>query len=611
MFLIFRADNQSLCYANFAARQMFPAIISHSFQLSSLHPLLETAEFASELSRLLTGKTGIIEKQLIIKASSGLLPIRLTVQPGEFADLDVIEVRGYSAADVAGNPDERSREDDHEKLLAAENRLDVSEKTMTTIVELAVDGIVIIDENGIIKGFNRSAEKMFGYSASEALGKNVALLMPEPHKSGHDGYIKRYLSTGIPHIVGIGREVDACRRDGSLFPIDLAVGEVKLPGGSLFTGFIRDLSESRKLKSEHNSFFQMSLDLFCIIGVDGVFKRTNSQWHDVMGYGPGEVEGENLINFIHSEDLGSDASQFIAQTIAARNVLGRVLRLRQKNGEYRWILWNSTVDKANAAIYGVGRDITEQKRILEELQTAKLDAERSSEAKTFFIAKMSHELRTPLNSIIGFSRHLQKNPDKNLSDKETLYLERISRNGNSLLKLINSLLDFSKAEAGLFERDNQETNLIELLGEVLDLMQILIEEKKVDIKLVLPAVCQTIKSDPVKLRQIIQNLVDNAIKFSDGKAIVVQLFADEQGLPRNIDVIDSGPGIASDQLELIFEAFQQGDNSVARKYGGAGLGLSIARSFASLLGLEIVVKSELGRGSCFSIVFPGINEDNL
>lgn len=481
----------------------------------------------------------------------------------------------------------------------SDSPLMVSEKTLATIIELAVDGIVIINQDGIVQGFNLAAEKMFGYNACEVLGNNVSMLAPEPHRSQHDEYMRRYLNTRIPHIIGIGRQIDAQRKDDSIFPIDLAVGEVRLESGSLFTGFIRDLSESRKLESERNSFFQMSLDLFCIIGFDGKFKRVNPQWHDIMGYADEELDGTDFANLIHSDDLG-ESGQLLTDILGVRNVVGRVMRLRKKNGEYLWMLWTSSVDRANQAVYGVSRDITQQRQILEELQHAKQEAERLSRAKSVFITKMNHELRTPLNSIIGFSRHLQKYAEQ-VTPKEMLFLERISRNGESLLQLINTILDYSRSESGFIEVNRVPVNVADLLAEVIDLMQIMINGKEIDLELRLPKICCEISSDLLKLRQIMQNLIDNAIKFSDYSKVLIELVVDADNIPEKITVTDSGSGIAKDQLEMIFAAFQQGDNSLARRYGGAGLGLAIARSFAQLLGFEITVESVLGQGSTFTL----------
>lgn len=594
MFFLIRVEDLKIIYADQHALKKFAGVSD----LASIHPWFSSEEFARYLRELRIGHSHGLEKRF---AAGSFLEsdVDLFIETNEFNGDKVFELRLQENNVIFS---EQINLTEEQKLQEVENRLRVSEKTMASIIELAVDGIVIIDQNGIVQGFNRAAEKMFGHSAAEIIGKNVAVLMPEPHRHLHNGYIQRYLATGIPHIVGIGRQVEALRSDGSLFPIDLAVGEVKLVTGSLFTGFVRDLSEARKIESERNSFFQMSLDLFCIIDMNGVMRRTNSQWLDLMGYVPAEVEGYSLSKFIHPEDV-EDIDSFISENLSGRNILGRVMRLKQSDGQYRWILWNSTVDRENSAVYGVGRDITEQKKILEELENARGEAERSSRARGAFIAKMSHEFRTPLNSIIGFSRHLQKNTENHFNPRELLYLDRIASNGNTLLRLVNNVLNFAKAEAGFVEVQNQPVNLAELIHEVIDLMQILIEEKQVELQLEIPDDCQTIVSDPIKLRQIIQNLVDNAMKFSDNKPVEIKLIADPDRKPRRLEIIDSGPGIADDQLIVIFEAFQQGDNSFARKYGGAGLGLSIARSFAELLNLKLEVRSQLGMGSCFSIVF--------
>lgn len=497
------------------------------------------------------------------------------------------------------------------RLNQAENRLLISEKTMVTIFDAAVDGIVIINDQGIILGFNKAAEKIFKIAAIDAIGKDVTILMPEPHKSRHQGYIKRYLETGIPHIVGIGRKVQALRADGGIFPIDLAVAEVKLESGRIFTGFVRDLTEQIRLEGERNSFFQMSLDLFCILNPGGKIKNANPRWAEILGYTPEEIRGMSLGDFIHSDDLKA-SPDLIEEICTSSEVVGRTFRFRSSEGEFRWILWNSAFDKAAGVIYGVARDITEQRNMLEELEQARQEAERSSEARGMFIARMSHELRTPLNSIIGFSGILQKNLAGSFSDKDLLYLDRIRRNGNSLLKLINSILEFSRTESGFQEVNLEEVNVVDLIREIIDLMQFSIEESNVVIIENLPETGPTIRTDQIKLRQIIQNLIDNAVKFSADGQVEVSLFSrpEDNALIR-LEIRDSGPGIAQEHLEVIFEAFQQCDNSVTRRFGGAGLGLAIASSFAELLGFSLNVDSEPGKGSCFVVNFAAGEEDHF
>ena len=556
-------------------------------------------EVANDFSAILycSGKNEIVPKYFhYIRKDKSQLPVRLLLLPIiEHGD----KLTGYMAigVDVSG-------------MSEMQSRLHLSEQKMATIIDSAVDGIIIINAEGIIEGFNVAAEKMFGYKGSEVLGKNVNLLMPEPYKSEHDEYLKRYLNTQIPHIIGIGREVYARKKSGEVFPIDLAVGEVEFDDGHLFAGFVRDLTEKKKLEKERDSFFEMSLDLFCITDPEGRLKNVNSQWKTILGYMPREIEGKKLETFFHKEDFNCNCSE-LDNIFSGENSFEEAIRFRCKNGDYRWLYWNFSRDFSNKVVYGVARDMTNDKKMVEELQKAKLSAERSSRAKGRFIAQMSHELRTPLNSIIGFSNFILKNSKTNLSKREISFLDRIKRNGDNLLALINSILDFSKTESGFMEVSSASVYVPELINEIVDLMQSVIVEKKVKIIINVPGECAEINSDPIKLRQILQNLIGNAVKFSPNGTVMVNLFVNSASkLPEKVEIIDSGPGISEEKIKLIFEAFQQGDTSLSRKFGGAGLGLTIAKSFADLLGLKIEVESSLENGSCFSIIFANDSEYN-
>lgn len=476
------------------------------------------------------------------------------------------------------------------------------EKILETIFYSAVDSLILINSRGIICEFNEAAERVFGYSRSEVVGKNVSMLMPEPHRSQHDAYIARYFNTNIPHIIGIGREVEAQRKNGELFPADLAVGEVRLKDDVLFAGFLRDMSEYKKLESESQSFFKMALDMFAILDLEGNFTTANSRWTNELGYLPSELVGMNIAEMIREK--GYSKEKILRFILGKKMLKGFSLDIRSSGGDFRNILWNSFIDMKVGAIYVVARDVTDQQIMLNELEAEKNRAEGASQAKSFFIAKMSHELRTPLNSIIGFSRFLQKNLAGNLLEKDLIFLDRIRRNGDSLLRLINGILEFSRTEAGFVETDIQEVELPALVHEVLDLMSLEADEPDIRFEFDQQSECRKIMSDEVKLTQILQNLIDNAVKFSHGQTVVIRLQTDPSGCPTRLDVIDQGKGIAPEQQDQIFEAFQQVDNDSSRRYGGAGLGLAIARSFADLLGIVIEMQSQPGKGSCFSLVFP-------
>jgi PAS domain S-box-containing protein len=379
---------------------------------------------------------------------------------------------------IASDITERKRD---QKLAAS------SARRLQTIVEQAVDGIVTINHLGIIESFNKAAELFFGYSAAEVVGRNVKMLMPEPYKSRHDGFLESYLNTGIAKIIGIGREVVGLRKDGSVFPMELSVAENHLEDARIFTGILRDISE--------------------------------------------------------------------------------------------------------------------RKRFYLELQEAKELAESTNRAKSEFLAKMSHELRTPLNSVIGFSNILLKNKDGHLIPKEITFLERIRDNGLHLLDLINTILDLSKVEAGKIELELRPLALVSLIRETVESLQGQVKDRQVRLLVDLPETCATTESDAVRLKQILINLIGNALKFTEQGSVTVRLVADPLTLlPLAIEVIDTGIGIPRDRFDKIFEAFQQADNSTTRKYGGTGLGLTLARSFAQLLDYSLSVESEVGKGSVFRLI---------
>src|SRR5215510_5177165 len=250
------------------------------------------------------------------------------------------------------------------------------------------------------------------------------------------------------------------------------------------------------------------------------------------------------------------------------------------------------------------RGIAERQQAAEALRSAKDAAEEASRAKSTFLATVSHELRTPLGSIIGFANLLMKNKDKHLQPQEHLYVERIRANGLHLLGLINDILDLSKIEAGHVELERTPIWLTALVEEVVAQFAGTIRGAQVQLLTEMPSRLAPFYTDASKLKQILLNLVGNALKFTPQGTVTIQVESDPvTQQPRRIDVIDTGIGIPPEQLEGIFERFQQADNSLTRHYGGSGLGLTISRSLCQLLGYQLTVHSEMDKGSTFSVIF--------
>ncbi len=384
----------------------------------------------------------------------------------------------------------------------------------------------------------------------------------------------------------------------------------------------------RQAQERLDQFFTLSRDLFCIAGSDGRFLRVNPAWTELLGHSEQELVTRPYIEFVHPEDHAA------TRAAAARLAAGEPLvsfenRYRARDGSYRWLLWTVAPRPEERLLFGAARDITDSKakqqelecyarelelaqraqmdnaarltQLVRELEIAKHRAEEATAAKGQFLANMSHEIRTPMNAVIGMTDLALRT---RLTAHQRELIGSVKEAADSLLSLVNDILDFSKIEARKLELESIGFSLRDTVGDALRIVAPRAHEKALELACrIHPDVPDGLVGDPGRLRQVLLNLVGNAIKFTDrGEVVVTAETVNDTGgdeVHIHFVVSDTGIGIPSSKQWQIFGPFVQADGSTTRRYGGTGLGLAISAQLVELMAGRIWIDSEVGKGSAF------------
>ena len=493
---------------------------------------------------------------------------------------------------------------------------------------------IATDAKGVIQIFNVGAERMLGYIAAEVMNqitpadisdpeeviaraRALSMELATPITPGFEALVFK-ASRGIEDIY----ELTYIRKDGSRFPAVVSVTALR-DAQDVIIGYLligtdntaRKLVEEEQKRSDQRlrdqqfytrSLIESNIDALMTTDPSGIISDVNKQMEALTGCTRDELIGAPFKDFFTDPQR---AEAGIKRVLAEKSVTDYELTARARNGKKTVVSYNATTfydrNRKLQGVFAAARDVTERKLVEAELQQAKAAAESASRTKSDFLASMSHEIRTPMNAIMGIADLLA---NTSLTAEQDKYVQIFRRAGDNLLNLINDILDLSKVEAGQLELEQTGFSLRDHVEKVLEMVAAKAQEKGLVLTSTVSAdVPPGLIGDPTRLRQVLLNLIGNAIKFTQAGTVSLTVerepaSADPASL--RFTVADTGIGIPSAKLGQVFERFTQADSSTTRRFGGSGLGLTISRRLVELMGGSIGVESTVGEGSTFSFSVP-------
>jgi two-component system, sensor histidine kinase and response regulator len=488
----------------------------------------------------------------------------------------------------------------------AERALEERTTYLNALIANTPIGVVALDQQGAVTMCNVAFERLFGYSQQEILGRPIFMLSPDEDGRQEMESARKQASQGISGNVVTQRK----RKDGTL--VDVEVFTSRIAKGDQTLGHLamyQDITErkqSQQALEEQKVFLNSLIENtpvgIVVIDANDAVQMCNPAFESLFRYRERDILGESLAELLTTPEIRAEVGSNQKRLIRGQ-AMHLVARRKRADGSlvdveaYSVPLRRDGIYSGALLLY---QDITERKHSEAALLRAKEAAESANRAKSEFLANMSHEIRTPMNGIMGMTELVL---DTELDAEQREYLNLAKTSADSLLGLINDILDYSKIEAGKLDIESIEFNLGDCLGDTMKTLSLRAHQKGLELAFEIePDVPDALLGDPGRLRQIIVNLVGNAIKFTEHGEVVLGVRMEtrvQDDALLHFTVRDTGIGIPLDKQAAIFEAFKQADGSMTRKYGGTGLGLTISSRLVELMNGRLWVESEPGKGSCF------------
>jgi PAS domain S-box-containing protein len=480
------------------------------------------------------------------------------------------------------------------------NTLDPSTLVLAALVESSDDAIITESLDGTIETWNRGAERMFGYTTTEAVGRPASMLVPPERFGEEDSAVERIRrGEAVRHF-----ETERIGKSGHRVPVSVTMSAVLTPTGEMYgiSRIARDLTEQRAL--ERTAFRLAAIvnsaeDTIVSKDLNGIVQTWNKAAERMFGYTAEEMIGRSIRTIIPRERWHEE-DEVLARIRSGHSIDHFETVRQRKDGSLLEIsLSVSPIRTTTGAIIGaskIARDITTQRRLMRE-------AEEANRVKDEFLAMLSHELRTPLNAVLGYTRMLREG---HLGpDRQERAMETIERNANLLAQLVADVLDVSSIVTGKVRLQMTSCDLTALVHAAVDVVRPSADARGIGLRIDAPAMPVRAMCDAERIQQVFWNLLSNAVKFTPSGRVSIAL--ENSGRRAKVTVTDTGIGIPAKSLPFIFQRFWQGETA-AHHVGGLGLGLALARHFVELHGGAIHAASEgEGKGATFTVTLPLAN----